>query len=384
MVKSANMSIAIETSPIFISLRRRWLGYALGCLALCLAGYAGLRQTWGASYALRWLLLAAPVMGYLLAVLWRGLPYNHRLGESQLLPGLGSANHATLLRGLLLAALTGFLFSPRPSGLAWLPGLLYTLAVAIDNLDGYLARRTHRSTRLGEMLDMSFDGLGVLVAALLAIQYRQLPLWYLSAALARYIFLALLWVLRRLGRPTYDLPPSVSRRGFAGLQMGFLAVMLWPIFTPPGTFTAAVWFALPFLAGFVRDGAIASGVLRLQTAHRRSNKRFTHWLAVGLRLLAVGLLLSTPASAWGLEALAGLAAAVTLSLALGAAGRLSAILGLMLLGLNQLYAPLAPTQIALLAAYTGLLFVGTGAFSLWKPEDRLIYRAGERVEAGEA
>jgi CDP-diacylglycerol--glycerol-3-phosphate 3-phosphatidyltransferase len=370
-------------------LRWRWLGYAIGCLALGLAGYAGLSSTLGSISALRWLLLAAPVMGYLLAVLWRGLPYNHRLGESQLLPGLGAANHATLLRGLLLAVLTGFLFSPRPSGhLAWLPGLLYSLAVALDNLDGYLARRTQRSTRLGERLDMSFDGLGVLVAALLAIQYGQLPLWYLSVALARYIFLAVLWILRRLGKLTYDLPPSASRRGFAGLQMGFLAVMLWPIFTPPGTFTAAIWFALPFLAGFGRDGLIASGVIRPQAADRRSNQRFTRWLAVGLRLLAVVLLLVTPTSAWGLETLAVLAAVVTLSLALGLAGRISAILGLLLLGLNQLYAPLVPTQIALLAAYTALLFAGTGAFSLWKPEDRLIYRAGERagkrIGAGEA
>ena len=286
-------------------------------------------------------------MGYLLAVLWRGLPDNHRLGESQLLPGLGAANHATLLRGLLLAALTGFLFSPRPGGLlAWLPGLLYTLAVAIDNLDGFLARRTNRLTRLGEKLDMSFDGLGVLVAVLLAVGYGQLPFWYLSVALARYVYLAVLWVLRRLGRPTYDLPPSASRRGFAGLQMGFLAVMLWPIFTPPGTFNAAVWFALPFLAGFGRDGLIASGVLRHAGGCAVQDQCFARWLPVGLRFLTVVLLLGTPASAWGPDWLAGLAAVVTLSLALGAAGRLSAILGLMLLGLNQLSAPLAPTQMA--------------------------------------
>jgi CDP-diacylglycerol--glycerol-3-phosphate 3-phosphatidyltransferase len=379
------MSPVLETSPAINSLRRRWLGYTIGCLALCAAGTAGLRLAWGAAYALRWLLLAALVMGYLLAVLWRGLPYNHRLGESQLLPGLGAANHATLLRGLLLAALTGFLFSPRPSGLlAWLPGLLYTLAVGIDNLDGYLARRTNRLTRLGEMLDMSFDGLGVMVAALLAVQYRQLPLWYLSVALARYIYLAVLWTLRHLGKPTYDLPPNASRRGFAGLQMGFLAVLLWPIFSPPGTFTAAIWFALPFLAGFARDGLIASGVLQPQAALPGRDSRIARWLAVGLRLLAAALLLGTPASAWGLEALAVLAAVVTLSVALGLAGRLNAILGLMLLGLNQLYRPLAPTQFALLAAYTGLLFIGTGAFSLWTPEDRLIYRSGERIEAGEA
>jgi CDP-diacylglycerol--glycerol-3-phosphate 3-phosphatidyltransferase len=367
------------------SLRKRWLGYALGSLFVCAVGFTGLRQAWGAAEALRWLLLSAPVMGYLLAVLWRGLPDNYRIGESQLLPGLGAANHATLLRGLLLAALTGFLLSPRPNGLlAWLPGLLYTLAVAMDNLDGLLARRTGRLTRLGEKLDLSFDGLGVLVAALLAVRYGQLPLWYLSVALARYAYLAFLWALQRLGRPTCALPPSASRRGFAGLQMGFLAVMLWPIFTPPGTFSAAVWFALPFLAGFVRDGLIASGVLRTRAARPQLGSRTARWLPVGLRFLAAALLLGTPAPAWGMDWLASLAAVVTLFLALGMLGRLSAVLGLMLLGLNQLYASLAPTQLALLAVYTALLYLGTGHFSLWTPEDRLIYRAGERFEAGEA
>ena len=33
--------------------------------------------------------------------------------------------------------------------------------------------------------------------------------------------------------------------------MGLLAVMLWPIFSPPGTHIAATLFALPFLAGFL-------------------------------------------------------------------------------------------------------------------------------------
>ena len=38
--------------------------------------------------------------------------------------------------------------------------------------------------------------------------------------------LAGLWLRKRRGAPIYDLPPSVNRRVIAGLQMGFLAVIL--------------------------------------------------------------------------------------------------------------------------------------------------------------
>jgi uncharacterized membrane protein YphA (DoxX/SURF4 family) len=65
---------------------------------------------------------------------------------------------------------------------------------------------------------------------------------------------------------------------------------------------------------------------------------------------------------------------VVLCLILGIAGRVMAIAALVILGLHQAAAPLDWVQYALIILHTNLLFLGTGAFSLWPVEDRLIYR----------
>lgn len=230
---------------------------------LTLTAFITLASTWQASYTLRWAALAGPGVVYLLWLVWRGLPENRRPGQAELLHRLGPGNLLTWLRGLWIAWLAGFLFLPRPDGwLAWLPGLLYLPAALADILDGYLARRTGMLTRLGEQLDLRLDGLGVLLASALAVQYGQVPAWYLLVGLARYLFLAGIWLLGRLGRPVYDLPPSANRRRLAGLQMAFLGASLTTLFAPPHTILAAYLFGLLFLAGFVRDWLAVSGVFR--------------------------------------------------------------------------------------------------------------------------
>ena len=156
--------------------------------------------------------------------------------------------------------MAGFLFLPKPeSWFLWLPGILYLCSDIADFFDGYAARRTNHVTRLGEILDMSFDGLGVTIASLLAVKYGLVPIWYLAIGFARPLFLIGNWGLRKLAQPVHELPPSTSRRIFAGLQMGFLAVVLLPVFSPPLTFVAAYLFGLPMLAGFLRDWFAVSG-----------------------------------------------------------------------------------------------------------------------------
>src|SRR3990172_12262977 len=157
------LSQSLDHDSALTSLRTRWAGLALALTLIVAAGSAWFYATWQPGYALRWLVLALCLSAYLLWVLWRGLPDNHRVGEKHLFPDFGAGNNLTLVRGILLAALAGFLFSPLPpGGMAWLPGLIYTLAAIADLFDGYLARRSNQVTQLGEKLDMSLDGLGVL------------------------------------------------------------------------------------------------------------------------------------------------------------------------------------------------------------------------------
>ena len=65
----------------------------------------------------------------------------------------------------------------------------------------------------------------------------------------------------------------------------------------------------------------------------------------------------------------------------GILGRFAAGLGLVSLGVRQIFLPLTPPELALIVTYTGVLLLGTGKGSLWAPEDKIVYRRiGEASE----
>jgi CDP-diacylglycerol--glycerol-3-phosphate 3-phosphatidyltransferase len=373
-----------ESGVEIAALRRRWWGYVAWCLAGLAAGYSVLLLAWETQYALRWLFLSVAAMIYPLVVLRRNLGQNHRTDDPFLFPELGPGNALSLLRGGLVSALAGFLLSPWPPGwLAWVPGILYILADASDFLDGYFARRSDRVTRLGEILEMSFDGFGVLVAGLLLVQYGQAPIWYLLVPLARYLFLAGSRLRRALKKPLYDLPPSSMRRALAGIQMGFVGAILLPIFSPPGTWFAAGLFAVPFLFGFLRDWLWVSGVIRRSLVASQANRKaLSDWLPVVLRIslvaLAIGMIFwSRQSPSWQASGLAWTRLAeltAILAVVWGFAGRIAAAVGLVILGLQQNISALSLAQYLMAAVFIAILFLGTGRYSAWKPEDGLIFR----------
>jgi CDP-diacylglycerol--glycerol-3-phosphate 3-phosphatidyltransferase len=392
-------SNCFQTGALASLCRWWWLVAALYALSL-LMGYGLLRAGWNPDYAGRWIGVTAGTLTYALWLLWRGLKDNHRHEEAALLPTFGAGNALTLLRGLAIGLLAGFLFSPRPpDGLVWIPALLYTLAIVADYLDGYLARITRHVTLLGETLDMEFDALGVLIATLLAVEYSQLPGWYLLLGLARYLFVFGMWWLKRQGKPVYDLVPSTNRRIIAGFQMSFTSVMLWPLFSPPATMLAGALFALPFTAGFIRDWLVVSGCIDPASrpyleAMRTVADVMTGWLPVLLRL-AVVIVMIAPGGVFDRMALfslpggsipqptalaIGIAAAVASAmLTLGVAGRLAALGLLAIACVDILARGLDPANGLVLAGTVAIMLLGTGVFSIWRPEDALLNRrAGEK------
>jgi CDP-diacylglycerol--glycerol-3-phosphate 3-phosphatidyltransferase len=339
---------------------------------------------------------------YCLWVVWRHLPENHRPDETAVLPRFGWGNRLTLLRGLMISLVAGFLLSAWPAGWqGWLPALLYTIADVADYLDGYAARITNHATRLGERLDMEFDGLGLVIVTLLAVWYGQLPAWYLPIGLARYFFVFGLWLRQRRSLPLYALPPSKHRRIFAGFQMAFMSVVLWPIVPATGAAIAGTLFALATSASFLRDWLVTIGWLDLDTAvYQQWRRRVYRVTAVYLppifRLvlfislwqvyinydtgewvaLFTSWRLPLPdvwAQFWGVV---GVVTAVLVIL--GIMGRLMTLLLLFPLGFTML-AQGEDNGIALAVTCTILiLLLGTGTFSLWRPEERfMVRRAGE-------
>lgn len=241
--------------------RQWWLISLVSGLALGL-GYTLLRVGWQPGAARRWTLLAGCVLVTELGFLWRWLPDNYRYPGQRLLPALGLGNLLTIVRGLLVGLLAGFLGASWPPGwLVCLPAGLYSLAAAGDSLDGYVSRKTHYTTHLGQRLDMEVDALGLLVATSLAVQYGQLPVWYLCLGFAHYGFGLGQWWRRRRGKPVYSLPPWAARAVIGGCQVGFISVVLWPVFSPPLTTLVGLLFVIPTLASFSRDWLAVSGRL---------------------------------------------------------------------------------------------------------------------------
>ena len=363
---------------------RRLLLQAFYFVASGLLLFLGLRsaaQAWWPETAsgIRWFWFSLMGHVYFSVVLVRSLPTNRRKGEDEVLPSLGLANALTLLRAILMSAVVGFLFSPRPIGVAaWLPGIFYTAASLPDYIDGIIARKTNHVTGLGEILDMNVDSVGVFTATFLAFQYGVMPWWYVPIGLARYLFVGALYLRERAGRPVHDMPYSHRRRGFAALKMGFMFVMLFPLFGPPGTYVAAAAFGLPFLVGFLWDWFQVSGAISpersasIRALWKRLSRPIPYLLRLTCVMLAIPYIsrhLADPA----LQTLGWAEAIMTLLLALGILPRAAGIAAVILVGVNQNLAPLSLDQYFLAVAYIWTIFAGTGAYSLWPMEDRLIF-----------
>lgn len=377
-------SIPLKNTHGLISLRRRWMFFVLVCAGVLSGSFALLFFFWEAEFAFRWLALASVVTAYLIAVLWFSLTDNHRIGEIRLLPDFGLGTNLTLARGLLVALLSGFLLLPRPGGmLAWIPGVLYGLAGFADLFDGYFARIEDRVTKMGQNLDIQFDSIGILAAVLLAVHYGQIPPWYIVIALARYIYLLGLFLWKLYGRNEFVLPHSPGRRAFAGFQMGFLSVILLPIFSPPGTFYAAGLIAVPFLFGFALDWMTAAGLIQRPIGIWSSvQPAITKWFPLLIRVTLPILYLTfhfleksaLNNTSEDLNLITWFDLAVIFLIFAGMAGRFMGILGLFLLGFHQISGPLSYVQLLLLAGYIAIVYLGTGYYSLWTPEDKLIKR----------
>jgi len=405
-MRAASQSEACPSPHLTPQLKREWLGWALGAAAVTAGVALALSLQVGAAFAVRWSVLAFLVLAYILLFTRRRLPANHPPEKEMVFATLGPGNRLTLLRGMLIAFLAGFAARPQQAGwLAWMPMALYTLSDVCDYFDGYLARRARHQTVLGEELDIEFDALGLLVAVTVAVCYAALPPWYLILGASRYAYLLANWSLRARGRDLRPLPPSASRRPIAGLTMGFTSAMLWPILPSAVTYIAAYVFAVPISFSFIRDWLVVSGILDSRSpgyAHLRAAAK--RWLlglfplllrpaavVAGSLLTAMQLRdpiqfaqgtgeLGLPTSPTLAALFVFLEAVGLVSIALGLAGRIGAFVLLFPLSLALAWQQPTPLTTALLVCALLILILGTGIWSLAKPEERIFgRRAGETV-----
>ncbi|MCL4835183.1 MAG: CDP-alcohol phosphatidyltransferase family protein [Caldilineaceae bacterium] len=369
-------------------LQKQWWIVAGSYGLMIIAGFLWLqREALTSGWVLRWALLAALFLTVELLILHRNLRKNRPSPDAPLRASLGWGNALTLLRGAAYGLMAGFLFAPRPGGLLdWIPAILYISAIAADYCDGYLARITHHTTLLGEILDIEFDGLGMLVAMALAVQYGQLPGIVLLLAAGRPLFLWGMKLRARWGLPNHPMTPSDERRIAAGLLMGFMGIVLWPLFRPPATHIAGAVFGGAVALSFLRDWLVVIGWLQpTSPAYQRWRvwlKRFLfEWLPAVLRLASLPALLwlytsLSPTAAGGTLPLPllGLGLLIGLAALLGIIARLAA-LGLIGLACATLILRGESLEVLVLLG-VGVLLVtlGNGKLALWTPDERFLRR----------
>jgi phosphatidylglycerophosphate synthase len=146
----------------------------------------------------------------------------------------GLANSVTLARAALACLLATAALALGPGG-----GLAQTtlcvlalIALGLDGLDGWIARRSRLSSRFGARFDMEVDSLVVMVLALVAFVEGKAGSFVLLIGLMRYIFLLAGFLVERLRA---DLPDSRRRKSVCVIQVVALIIILLPGVASPFT-----------------------------------------------------------------------------------------------------------------------------------------------------
>lgn len=145
---------------------------------------------------------------------------------------LGLANRLTLARLAGAAVLAGLAVAPGAAAGAggWVAAGAAAALLALDGVDGRVARRRGLVSRFGARFDMETDAFTILVLAALAFGLGKAGPWVLAIGALRYAFVAAGAAWPRLARP---LPESARRRAVCALQIAVLAALLAPPAAPP-------------------------------------------------------------------------------------------------------------------------------------------------------
>ncbi|MEI4472855.1 CDP-alcohol phosphatidyltransferase family protein [Frigidibacter sp. MR17.24] len=180
----------------------------------------------GAEPRLAW--TAAILFAGAAAIILRGLPQHpfHRFGP---------ANAVTVLRAGMTAfagamVLASGQFVPGAGGAeVWAVLGLAGAALALDGVDGWLARRSGLASDYGARFDMEVDAALILLLSLAAWQLDKAGPWVVAIGAMRYAFVGAQWVVPRLGA---RLPPSLRRKIVCVAQIAGLCLVALPPVPP--------------------------------------------------------------------------------------------------------------------------------------------------------
>jgi phosphatidylglycerophosphate synthase len=185
---------------------------ALAALALPLAVDPAL----GAAFVARAELLYGGIAMLILAGLAAHAPHRR----------FGPANMVTLSRIVLICLLAALMGTAAPDeDCLWLITGFATLALALDWVDGWAARRSGLASRFGARFDMEADAFFVLVLSVLAWQWGKVGAWVLLIGAMRYLYVLAGAAWPWLRAP---MPDSIARKTVCVIQILVLIACLAP------------------------------------------------------------------------------------------------------------------------------------------------------------
>ena len=159
-------------------------------------------------------------------------------------PWIGPANGVTLSRGALGATaggvgLLGFAM-PLSDTLLWAVVSLSVVALCMDGLDGWAARRFDCASPFGARLDMELDGMTTAALCVLAWSSGAAGAWILLSGAMRGLF-----ILAARGWPWMDRPlfQSQRRRVVCVIQIATLIAACSPLFASISAWVAGAGLA---------------------------------------------------------------------------------------------------------------------------------------------
>ncbi|NND92847.1 MAG: CDP-alcohol phosphatidyltransferase family protein [Granulosicoccus sp.] len=174
-------------------------------------------------------LLSCGMWAAITALSWRGLGWHEHAV-------FGPANIVTMFRAAGTALLAGSLplaeqlLNQQSTQLLWLATAFAIVLLALDGVDGYLARISGIASVFGARLDMEIDALLALVISVFIWLSGEVGMWILGLGIMRYVFLLAALQAAPLRGKLY---PSWRRKTVCVIQLATLCAILSPVVEPP-------------------------------------------------------------------------------------------------------------------------------------------------------
>lgn len=139
---------------------------------------------------------------------------------------LGWANRVTLGRSVLVALVAGALAANAFVDAIWQWLAMAVIALMLDGVDGWIARRTKSHSLFGARFDMELDALLILLLCAGLLRLESLGLWVLMIGGMRYLFVAASWPFPWLSKPLFE---SFRRKAVCVWQVLALLLALTPL-----------------------------------------------------------------------------------------------------------------------------------------------------------